>query len=37
VRWSASWGEGSHNREVYGDLLGLSEGEIAGLRDEGVL
>ena len=24
VRWSATWEEGSHNREVYGGLLGLS-------------
>ncbi len=23
VRWSATWEEGSHNAEVYGDLLGL--------------
>ena len=25
VRWSATWEEGSHNGEVYGDLLGLSD------------
>ncbi len=37
VRWSATWEEGSHNREVYGDLLGLSDDEIAALREEGVL
>lgn len=37
VRWSAPWQEGSHNREVYCDLLGLSEGELASLADEGVL
>jgi len=37
VRWSASWDEGSHNQEIYGDLLGLSSGEIASLRKEGVL
>ncbi len=37
VRWSAPWDEGSHNREVYGDLLGLPAGEIASLREEGVL
>ena len=37
VRWSAPWQEGSHNREVYGDLLGLSDDELAALVDEGVL
>ena len=37
VRWSATWEEGSHNREVYGDLLGLSDEEITSLREEGVL
>ena len=28
VRWSATWEEGSHNREVYGGLLGLSDEEL---------
>jgi crotonobetainyl-CoA:carnitine CoA-transferase CaiB-like acyl-CoA transferase len=37
VRWSATWEEGSHNREVYGGLLGLGDDEIAALREEGVL
>jgi formyl-CoA transferase len=37
VRWSATWEHGSHNSEVYGDLLGLSEEELAELREEGVL
>jgi formyl-CoA transferase len=37
VRWSATWEHGSHNREVYGDLLGLSEEELRGLAEEGVL
>jgi succinyl-CoA---D-citramalate CoA-transferase len=37
VRWSASWDEGSHNHEVYGGLLGLSDDELAGLKEEGVL
>jgi formyl-CoA transferase len=37
VRWSATWEEGSHNDEIYGDLLGLSDTERAALRDEGVL
>ena len=37
VRWSATWDEGSHNRDVYGGLLGLSDDELAELRSEGVL
>jgi formyl-CoA transferase len=37
VRWSATWEEGSHNREVYGDLLGLSDEELAELKDQGVV
>lgn len=37
VRWSATWEEGSHNRDVYGGLLGLSDDELAGLKAEGVL
>jgi len=37
VRWSATWEEGSHNREVYGGLLGLSDDDLAALKEEGVL
>jgi formyl-CoA transferase len=37
VRWSATWEEGSHNRDVYGGLLGLSDAELDELREEGVL
>jgi formyl-CoA transferase len=37
VRWSASWEEGSHNRDVYGGLLGLSDEELAELKEQGVL
>ena len=37
VRWSGAWGEGSHNEDVYGELLGLSESELAELESEGVL
>ena len=37
VRWSATWEEGSHNRDVYGSLLGLADAELDELREEGVL
>jgi formyl-CoA transferase len=37
VRWSAPWEEGSHNREVYGGLLGVSDEELAQLKTDGVL
>jgi crotonobetainyl-CoA:carnitine CoA-transferase CaiB-like acyl-CoA transferase len=37
VRWSGTWREGSHNREVYGELLGLSDERLDQLRREGVL
>jgi formyl-CoA transferase len=37
VRWSAPWEEGSHNRDVYGGLLGLSDEELDGLKQQGVL
>jgi formyl-CoA transferase len=37
VRWSATWAEGSHNADVYGGLLGLSDAELDELKDEGVL
>jgi crotonobetainyl-CoA:carnitine CoA-transferase CaiB-like acyl-CoA transferase len=37
VRWSATWEQGSHNDEVYGGLLGLSEDEQAALHEEGVI
>ena len=37
VRWSATWEEGSHNRDVYGGLLGLSDEELAALEEQGVL
>lgn len=36
VRWSATWDEGSHNREVFG-ALGLSDADIDKLKKEGVL
>jgi formyl-CoA transferase len=37
VRWSGTWEEGSHNHDVYGGLLGLSDDELEQLRTEGVL
>ena len=37
VRWSASWEMGSHNDEVYGELVGLDEDERASLREAGVI
>ena len=37
VRWSAPWEPGSHNGEVYGALLGLSDEELRELASEGVL
>ncbi len=37
VRWSATWEEGSHNREVFCDVLGLSDDELEALEREGVV
>src|SRR4051794_19525439 len=37
VRWSGPWQEGSHNDEVYCGLLGLSEAELHGLEEQGVV
>jgi succinyl-CoA---D-citramalate CoA-transferase len=37
VRWSGTWEEGSHNRDVYGGLLGLSDDELAALKEQGIL
>jgi formyl-CoA transferase len=37
VRWSAPWQEGSHNHEVYGELLGLSDDDLGALEREGVI
>jgi formyl-CoA transferase len=37
VRWSAPWEHGSHNREIYGELLGLGDDELRELAAEGVL
>ena len=35
VRWSGTWEHGSHNHEVYGGLLGLSDEELADLAGGG--
>ncbi|MGH3091372.1 MAG: CoA transferase, partial [Gaiellaceae bacterium] len=37
VRWSAPWEPGSHNGEVYGEMLGLPDEELRELAEEGVL
>ena len=37
VRWSGPWDDGSHNRDVYGGLLGLSDEQLDELRAEGVV
>jgi len=37
VRWSARWEVGADNGEVYGGLLGLSDDELASLKEDGVL
>jgi formyl-CoA transferase len=37
VRWSATWEHGSHNREIFGGLLGLSDETLAELKAERVL
>jgi formyl-CoA transferase len=37
VRWSGVWKEGAHNRDVYGDMVGLSDEELDALEKEGVL
>ncbi len=37
VRWSGPWQEGSHNSDVYGGLLGLSDDDLAALHEEGVV
>ena len=37
VRWSGPWEEGSHNRDVYGSLLRLTDEQLDELKAEGVL
>jgi formyl-CoA transferase len=37
VRWSGTWAEGSHNEEIYCGLLGLTDSELGGLKEDGVV
>jgi formyl-CoA transferase len=37
VQWSGTWEEGSHNEEIFCGLLGLTDGELDALRQDGVV
>jgi len=37
THWTGSWQLGCHNQEVYGGIVGLTEGDLAALAEEGVL
>jgi formyl-CoA transferase len=37
VQWSGTWEEGSHNEEIYCGLLGLTDPELGGLREDGIV
>ena len=37
VQWSGTWEDGSHNEEIYCGLLGLTDSELGGLREDGVV
>lgn len=37
VKWTGTWEEGSHNKDVYGSLLGLDDARLAELKESGVL
>ena len=37
VRWSGQWEPGCDNHRIYGDLLGMDEGELDRLAQAGVV
>ena len=37
VRWTGPWEEGSHNQEIWGEMLGRSGDDLARLKEEGVI
>jgi len=37
TRWPGALNPGSHNDEIFGDLLGLSSTEISTLSEQGVI
>jgi formyl-CoA transferase len=37
LRWTGPWALGRHNMEIYGGLLGLADGELRSLAEEGVI
>ncbi|MEO1203881.1 MAG: CoA transferase, partial [Pseudomonadota bacterium] len=37
VRWTGQWELGAHNREVYTELLGLDDAELARLKQNGTI
>ncbi len=37
IRWTGPWQPGAHNRDVYSDLVGLDETELAELEQTGVI
>ena len=37
VQWTGTWDEGSHNKEIWGGLLGISDDELAQLKGEGII
>jgi hypothetical protein len=37
VQWSGTWEDGSHNEEIYCELLGVTDSELGKLREDGVV